>query len=218
MRPGAAGRAHRLPRPHVGILHHLGEQFSQRARRVQRDCQDAGQRADPECPHQDQRVDDVRHAAEQFQHAAEGEMHGAVRREVGRRRKAQQLRHHGAAQGRERRHLAGLEQQPQPDVQPVHPVGERTLRIGAGEQHWQPQIGHQLDQSTRRCAARRRSATRDTPRTPMPRAAAPRTATTPPPRPAISRARRRAWNAVSSDGARHVTGAGAAPPPAAACR
>ena len=97
MRPVAADRAHRFPRPHVGILDHLGEQFSQRADRVQRDRQDAGERTDAECPHQDQRIDDVRHRAEQLQRAAEGEMHGAVRREIGRGGKTQQRRHRGAA-------------------------------------------------------------------------------------------------------------------------
>ena len=42
--------------------------------------------------------------------------------------KAQQQRRPPRHQGRQRRHLAGLEQQPEPAVEPVDPVGERALR------------------------------------------------------------------------------------------
>jgi hypothetical protein len=144
LRPGAARGAHALRRLHVGVLHDLRELLAECADGVQPDGDDAGQRTDAHRPDQDQGIDDVRHRPERFQPAAAQDVGQPVRRQVGRRREAQRQRQHRPAQRGEGRHLAGLEQQPQPKVPPVEPIGDGPLGLGVQEQRPPAKVGDQL--------------------------------------------------------------------------
>ena len=112
---------------------------------MQRNGQNAGERADAEGPYQDQCINDVRHGAEQFQQAAKYRIGRAVWCQIQGGRKAEQKGQRRAGQSCQSGHLAGLEQQPQPAISTIHPEGEATFRLRAGEQHRKPQIGDQLE-------------------------------------------------------------------------
>jgi hypothetical protein len=83
---------------------------------VQRDGEDAGQRADAEGPDEDQREDDLRHGARRFQQAARADRKPARRAEVAGGREGEQQPGGSAHQRGEGGHLRRLEQQHRPGV------------------------------------------------------------------------------------------------------
>ena len=80
--PARARRAHAFDRLHVGILDDLGEQFAERAGRMDRDREHARHRPEPEGDDEDQCEHDAGHGAGEFQQPPDREAQPRARRGI----------------------------------------------------------------------------------------------------------------------------------------
>ena len=100
----ATDRLDRLLLSRISVLDRLGEQLRQHTDIRRRDRQHAGERSQPHRAHERQRPDELIHAAEPVEHAADREMRQRIHQHVARAEESQRQRDHRCDKGAEQCH------------------------------------------------------------------------------------------------------------------
>ncbi len=133
-----AARDGALDRLHVDILDDLEKQLAQRAVGMDRDREDTRHRPEPEGDDEQQREDEFRHRAAEFQHAARHEPHHRPGRQIGRGAEAGKERADPADQRTEIGDEQRIPELGQPLAKPPIPFQRIGQHQAAIVQHEQP--------------------------------------------------------------------------------
>ena len=122
--PAGAGRGQPVDRLHVDVLDHFGEELAHGAGGVDGDGEHARQRAEAEGDDEDQREDDFRHGAAEFEIAPRREAQPAGAAEIGGGDEAEQEAADRAEQRADIGDQDGLPEQPEPALPAPVPFGD----------------------------------------------------------------------------------------------